>query len=232
MAAIDQIRELAQDTYFTINGVENDDDGDDLIAFENNFIRGFNLWVDEYETETYWNQVRITDYQLATISDTTTYSFELPDEYRTPVIDENKYLKFVIDGTVIAQFKMVDPSQRKVDDEYDRPDRATFVGRNVILSRAPTDAEVGATIVLDVVEYFPKLTRTNDTAINLIYNRQLAVLGVAKNTTLADLTKVSLSPSFAQKYKAELDKAIFINKQTSEIDTMRMDSYGYIGGTW
>jgi hypothetical protein len=232
MSALDNIRDLAQNTYYSINGAENDDTGTDLVEFENNFIRGFNLWLDEYETETYWNSVRVTDYTLATISDTTTYSFELPEEYRTPVIDQDKYLKFVNDGIVIAKFKMVDPSQRVVDDELDRPDRAAFVGRNIVLSRAPTTAEVGSTIILDVVEYFPKLTRTDDTAISLVYSKQLAVLGVAKNSTLSDLTKTSVSPSFAQKYGDELKKAIAINTATAEIDTMRTDNYGFIGGIW
>lgn len=232
MAAIDNIRELAQNTYYTINGAENDDTGDDLETFENNFIRGFNLWLDEYETETYWNQVRTNDYVLATIADTTTYSFELPDTYRTPVIDMDKELKFVIDGTVVARFKMVDPNQRQVDDELDRPNRATFVERNVVLSRAPTDEEVGAEIILDVVQYFPKITRTDDTALDLIYNKNLAVLGIAKNNTLADVTKVSLSPSFAQKYNNELNKAVLINNSTNEVDAMRGDNFSNIGGIW
>jgi hypothetical protein len=232
MVAIDNIRELAQDTYYTVNGAENDDTGDDLTTFENNFIRGFNLWLDEYETETYWNQVRVDDYVLTTIGDTTTYSFELPDDYRTPVIDQDKELKFVVDGTVIARFKMVDPNQRIVDDELDRPNRATFVGRNVVLSRAPTAEEVGAEVILDVVQYFPKLTRTDDTALELIYSKNLAVLGVAKNNTLADVTKVSLSPSFAQKYNNELNKAVLINNSTNEVDMMRRDDFSSIGGIW
>lgn len=232
MAAIDNIRELAQNTYYTINGAENDDTGDDLTTFENNFIRGFNLWLDEYETETYWNQVRVDDYVLSTVGDTTTYSFELPDDYRTPVFDMDKELKFIIDGTVISRFKMVDPNQRVVDDELARPDRATFVGRNVVLSRAPTDEEVGAEIVLDVVQYFPKLTRTDDTALELIYSKNLAVLGIAKNNTLADVTKVSLSPSFAQKYNNELNKAVIINNSTNEVDMMRRDDFSSIGGIW
>lgn len=232
MAAIDNITELAQDVYFSINGAENDDTGDDLTIFQNNFIRGFNLWLDEYETETYWNKARVDDYVLSTIGDTTTYSFELPDEYRTPVIDIDKELKFVSDGIVIARFKMVDPNQRIVDDELDRPDRATFVGRNVVLSRAPKDTEVGATIVLDVVEYFPKLTRTDDTALDYIYSKNIAVLGVAKNNTLSDVTKVSLSPSFAQKYSNELNKALVINNQTNEVDMMRGEDYSSIGGIW
>lgn len=232
MAAIDEIRELAQDVYFTINGAENDDEGEDLELFENNFIRSFNLWVDEYETEAYWNEVRVDDYVLDTIVNTTDFSFILPDIYRTPVINENKYVKFVSDGIVIAKFQLVNPSQVIVDDDYTRPNRASFVGRNIVLSRPPTAEEVGAEIVLDVVQYFPKLTRSDATALGLIYNRQLAVLGNAKNNTLGDLTKVSLSPSFAQKYLNELQKAIRANNASNVIDEMRRDNFGYIGGIW
>lgn len=233
MAAIDNITALAQKVYYSINGAQNDDTDEDLTAFQDNFILGFNLWKEEYETETYWNAVRVNDYVLATIQNTTTYSWELPEEYRTPVIDENKYLKFVLsDGTVISKFKMVNPGQRVVDDELDRPNRASFVGRNIVLSRVPTAEEVGAQIVLDVVKYIPDLTRTDDTALELIYSDQLAVLGVAKNNTLSDLTKVSLSPSFAQKYNNELNKAININNQSAEIDDMRRTDFSNIGGIW
>lgn len=232
MAAIDNIRKLAQKTYYSINGAQNDDTGDDLIEFENNFILGFNLWKEEYETEAYWNSVRVDDYVLATIANTTTFSFTLPDQYRTPVIDMDKELKFVSDGIIIARFKLVDPNQRQVDDDLERPNRATFVGRNIVLSRAPTAEEVGATIVLDVVEYIPDLTRTDDSALSLIYNSQVAVLGIAKNNTLADVTKVSLSPSFAQKYNNELNKAISINNATNEVDIMRGENYSNIGGIW
>lgn len=233
MAAIDNITKLAQKTYYSVNGAQNDDTGEDLTEFLNNFILGFNLWKEEFETETYWNFLIDTDYTLTTISDTTTYSFELPDEFRTPVVDINKYLKFVLDdGTVISRFKMVDPSQRQVDDDLERPDRAAFVGRNIILSRAPRAEEVGASVVLDVVEWFPDLTLTDDTAISILPSSQLAVLGVAKNQTLADLTKVSLSPSFAQKYSNELNKALNTNNATTMNDDMRGDDFSFIGGIW
>lgn len=233
MAAIDNITKLAQKTYYSINGAQNDDTGSDLTDFQNNFILGFNLWKEEYEAEAYWNRCRVDDLVLAKIGNTTKYSFELPDDYRTPVFEQNKYLKIVLaDGTVIAKFKMVDPNQRQVDDDIQRPDRATFVGRNVILSRAPRAVEVGATIVLDVVQYIPDLTRTDDSALDFINNSQIAVLGVAKNNTLADVTKVSLSKSFSQKYTNELNKAVAINNSSNEIDDMRGDDYGNIGGIW
>lgn len=232
MAAIDNILKLAQKTYYSINGAQNDDTGDDLLTFENDFIMGFNLWKEEFEAEAYWNKVRVDDLVLATIGNTTKYSFELPDDYRTPVIQQNKYLKFISDGIVIAKFKMIDPNQRQVDSDIERPDRATFVGRNIVLSRAPRDTEVGSRIVLDVVEFIPDLTRTDDSAIDLLPNSQVAVLGVAKNNTLADVTKVSLSKSFSQKYTNELNKAIAINNQSNEVDEMQREDYSNIGGIW
>lgn len=232
MAAIDNIQALAQKTYYSINGAQNDDTGTDLTDFQNNFILAFNLWKEEYEVEAYWNKCRVDDFELTTIANTTTFSFELPEEYRTPVIQQDKYVKFVVDGTIIAKFKLVDPNQRQVDSDIYRPDRATFVGRNIVLSRAPKDEEVGATIVLDVIEFIPDLTRTDDTALEKIFSNQIAVLGVAKNNTLADVTKVALSPSFAQKYKNELDKALAVNNASNEIDEMQRDDYSSIGGIW
>ena len=231
--AIENITELAQDVYYTVNGVENDDTDEDETIFQNSFIRAFNLWTQEYETEAYWNRLRVNDHVLGVITGITTYSFTLSDEYRTPVFNENQYLKFVSDGVTIASFKMVNPNQRQVDDEVSRPDRATFVDDNkIVLSRVPTAEEVGAEMVLDVVLAFPKLTRTDDTAITYLHKTQLAVLGIAKNEALSDVTKVSLSPSFAQKYKNELDKAIAANDMSSEINDMRGNDYSSIGGVW
>lgn len=239
MAVIDDITDLAQNVYFSINGAENDDTGDDLTLFQNGFIRSFNLWLREFETEAYWKVARVNDYELAVIANQTDFSFELPETYRTPVFDQNKYVKFVLDdGTVISKFKLVDPNQRQVDDDIERPNRATFLeaGRNgggtVVLSRAPTAEEVGATIVLDVVKFFPKLTRDNGDVLDWIGNDQLATLGVAKNQTLADVTKVTLSPSFSQKYSNELNKAININNASNDVDIMPGNDFSSIGGIW
>lgn len=239
MAVIDDITELAQDVYYSINNAENDDTGEDLTDFQNGFIRAFNLWVREYETEAYWKVARVTNLVLATIADTTTFSFALPTTYRTPIFDQNKELKFVLnDGTVISRFSLVDPDQRQVDTESLRPDRATFLegGRNgggtIVLSRAPRAEEVGAKIVLDVVKRFPKLTRDDGTVLDWIYNDQVAVLGIAKNQTLSDVTKVALSPSFTQRYGNELNKALNINNATTEVDMMEVDDFSNIGGVF
>jgi len=237
MAVLDDITDLAQNVYYSINGAENDDTGSDLTLFQNGFIRAFNMWIREYETEAYWQPARVTDYVLATIADTTTYSFDLPALYRTPIFDQNKYLKLVLtDGTVITNFALVDPDQRRVDPDYDRPDRATFIsagrggGGKVILSRVPKAEEVGAKIVLDVAKMFPKLTTSDGTVLAWIYSDQVATLGVAKNQTLSDVTKVTLSPSFTQKYQNELNKALNANAATTEEDDAMFDDYSNIGG--
>lgn len=239
MAAIDDIQELAQSTYYTINGAENDDSGQDLTDFQNGYIRAFNMWIREYETEAYWKVARVDNLVLATIANTTDYSFPLSTLYRTPVFDENKELKFcLLDGTVISRFTLVDPNQRQVDPDLFRKDRATFLegGRNgggtIVLSRPPTAEEVGAKIVLDVVKRFPKLTTTDATVLDWIYNDQVAVLGVAKNQTLSDVTKVTLSPSFTQKYQNELNKAMNINNATTEVDEMYGEDFSGIGGIY
>lgn len=127
---------------------------------------------------------------------------------------------------------MVDPNQRVVDDAWGRPDRAAFVGRNVVLSRAPKATEVGATIVLDVVEFLPALTRTDDSALELLPNKQLAALGVAKTTARSNLVKANLSPSFVQEYNDELKKAIAENNLTNELNDIQREDYSYIGGIW
>lgn len=233
MAAIDDIRDAAQNVYFTINDVENDDEGDDLIIFENEFIRAFNLFKTEYETEAYWNNLRENDFVLATINNTTTYSFELPEEYRTPVINQDKYVKFVLDdGTIISKFKLVDPNQRQVDDDYLRRDRAAFVGRNIVLSRPPREEELTAKIVLDVVKWIPNITRNDSSSLELIVTPQIYTLGIAKNKTLGNVVKGTLSSPFAQKYNNELQKHIAVNNASNDVDDMQREDYGFIGGIW
>lgn len=233
MSALDNITDLAQDVYFTINGSENDDTGEDLTTFQNDFMRAFNLWLDEYETESYWHKLREDDYVLATITDTTTFSFALPTEYRTPVFNQDKCVKVVTsDGTVLAKFKLVDPNQRVNDDDEYHPDRATFINGNVVLSRAPRETELGSTLQLDVVKYHSRLTSADDSGINQLPSKQLAVFGCAKNMSLSNVTKVALSPSFAQKYKNELDKQVAINNSTNETYDAQRTDYGYITGSW
>lgn len=233
MAAIDNITELAQDVYYSTNGNEDTSTGQQLTNFQNNFIRSANLFLDELDTEAYWNTLRINDYVLTTINNTDDYSFDLPNDYRSPVFNEYKEVKFVKDGAIIARFKLVDASQVNEDTTYEfNPDRASFVGRKIVLSRKPREHELTSEVVLDVVKYFPKFTRDNDEVISLLPSRQLLVLGVAKNNTLATITKRALSPTFTQKYADELRKQVQENNKTNEVYDMQGTSFADIRGIW
>lgn len=190
-----------------------------------------NLFLDELDTEAYWNTLRDNDYVLHTIDNTTDYSFVLPSEYRTPVFNQYKEVKFVKDGTIIARFPLVDPSHVTPDDDW-RKDRASFLGRKIILSRPPRDTELTADIVLDVVRYFPKITRDNADLFDVLPSRQLFTLGVAKNQAVASLTKRALAPTFTQKYADELRKQVAENDKSNEAYDAQTSSYGYIRGIW
>lgn len=233
MAAIDDITNLAQDVYYSINGNEFAAAPEQLVKLQNNFIRAANLFLDELDSEAYWSKLRDNDYELHTIVNTSDYSFELPDEYRSPVFNEYKEVKFVKDGIIIARFKLVDNSQVHNDTTYeDNHNRASFLGRNIILSRPPKEEELTAKIVLDVVRYFPKFTREDSDVIPLLPTKQLLVLGVAKNQTLASITKRALAPTFTQKYGDELEKQVRENNKTNEVYDMQGTGYADIGGIW
>ncbi len=83
-----------------------------------------------------------------------------------------------------------------------------------------------------MVEFLPALTRTDDSALDLLPNKQLAALGVAKTTTRSNLVKANLSPSFVQEYNDELRKAIAENNLTNELNDIQREDYSYIGGIW
>lgn len=231
MSALDDITSLAQDTYRTINGNNSNATNANLTAFQNNFIADHSLWLDEFEHETDWNAVRTNDYVLATIGNTSTFVFPLPDDYRKPVFTPDKELKFVNDGSIIARFDLVAPDQINSDMDPYTKNKATFIGRNIVLSRPATDSEVGSQIQLDVVGYFPRLSTRDSSVISMI-PRQLQVLGVAKNSSLSSIVKGGLSPSFSQKYADLLNAAISENAASTVSDWLPLGDFSSINGVW
>lgn len=231
MTPIDKITQAAQEVYYSLNGSRDTSTGADLEELQDNFILAANLFTDELDTEAYWNTLRENSYVLHTINNTTDFSFTLPSDYRTPIFNQYKEVKFVKDGSIITRFPLVDPSQVSPDDHW-RRDRASFLGRKIILSRPPKDTEVTADVVLDVVKYFPKLTRDNADLLDVIPSRQLLILGVAKNQALASITKRALAPTFTQKYADELRKQVEENNNSTELYDAQSSDYGFVRGIW
>ncbi len=232
MAAIDDITAVSQSIYLAKNGRYNDVEGTELAAFLAETIDWINQFTQELELEADWNYLRINDNVIDTVGDTTTKVFELPDDVRTVVVSPYRDVSIVVDNIVISTFAMVNPNQIYNPTENSTEDRATVVNRELILSREPTEQEIGGEIRADTITMMPTLTIDDSEVINLIDPQALIILGVAKNATLPDIVQGGISPSMTQKYNDLLKKAVMINNQTSESLDMPSEDFGYIRGIW
>lgn len=225
----ERLLELAQRIYRTMNKTSNQNiAGSDLDRFLDDTIGWVNDFLPELEAEAYWNFSRSNDAVIGAVTDSHTY--ELPEDVRTLVIDPRRNLTLQHDGTVISSFKLVDPNQINDPSDNDVVDRATVVGRRILLSRAPREEEEGADIVADKIDYIPRLSREDVSLMDVVNPLQLVVLGVAKNWILPDKVSGGLSQSFTQKYAELLRLCKEENDKTAEASIAQRESFGWIGG--
>jgi hypothetical protein len=209
----EEITDLAQQIYVTRKNRKNNVTGTRLTVFLETTIIQVNLYLTELDKEAYWNWVRTNDFVLAEATSATSYP--LDPIYRTIVKDENRPLYIVKDGQVVSVWDVVNPSQLKNAGQDDNPNRVALIARNVKFSRALTEQEIGGDIVVDVVEYLPKISMDNIDVLSLVDPANLIVLGVAKNQVLPDVVQGGLTPSFTQKYADLLNGAKAENEMTS-----------------
>lgn len=208
-----EITDLAQQIYVTRKNRKNNVTGTRLTVFLETTIIQVNLYLSELDKEAYWSWVRDEDHVLATATSATSYP--LPAIYRTIVKDENRPLYIVKDGQIVSVWDVVNPSQLKNAGQDDNPNRVALIARNVKFSRALTEQEIGGDIIVDVVEYLPKISMDNIDVLSLVDPVNLIVLGVAKNQVLPDVVQGGLTPSFTQKYADLLNGAKAENEMTS-----------------
>ena len=228
----DEITQLSQSIYLARNNRYNDVEGQELTDFLNQSIDWINQFLQELEMEANWNYLRTNDYTLGTVPDTATSSFLLPTTVRTIAYSPYRDLTINQDGTPVSTFRMVDPTLILDPTDRDLIDRATIVGRNLILSRNPKEIEVGGEIKADVLTYMPKLSMDNIDVLNLVYPTSLIILGVAKNATLPDIVQGGISPSLAQKYNDLLQKAIAENGKSTDSPFAPREDFGFIRGIY
>ncbi len=232
MAAIDDITALAQSIYLAKNNRYNDVDGEELTDFLNQTIDWVNQFLEELELEADWNYLRVNDNLISEISDTTTQTFELPEDIRKLVVSPYRDATIKFDGTTVSTFEVVNPDQI-ADPRYPSvADRLMTLGENVIISRAPTTSEVGGELRADTIRYMPKLALNDVDVLSLVKPYQLIVLGVAKNATLPDIVQGGISPSLAQKYSDLLLKAVSTNNATAAALETPGEDFGFIRGVW
>lgn len=245
MTPLEQLQQFTQQVYLTINNRRLDSvtDEDGLEAVATTVIWA-NLFLDELEMERNpdgtilnWNFLRENDAEIGVIageSDT----FDLPAGALRLVAEENRPLIIMQDGAIVSVWDVVDPDQITSRNRYpsDRDQRVTYVNNKIVFSRTLNETEIGGTVFADIVNRFPRLDDTsgeeNTDLFDLPIPRQLLVLGTAKNSSLPNIVKGGLSPSYTQKYGDLLEGLKVANMSTSTGDEAVSDDYSYIGGVW
>lgn len=184
-----------------------------------------------------WSWTRTNDRDLGTIA-TPGQIFTLPSapvKVRRLVVDEDRPLVLMYDGTIISTFETVEPNQitrRRLNPSTE--DRVATVKRSLVFSRPFRDYEIGASVVCDTIDELVPISAGPSPNVELldIIPYQLLVLGTAKNSIRPDIVQGGLAPSFIEQYADELDKAIAENNATSTADEAVRDDFSGIGGVY
>lgn len=239
----EKLQLFTQQVYLTINNrrLDNitDEDGVEAVATT---VIWCNLFLDELEMERNpdgtpcnWNFLRENDAEIGTVvaEDDT---FDLPAGALRLVAEEDRPLLIMQDGIIVSTWDVVDPDQitRRDNSIYpSRDQRVTYVNSKIVFSRTLNETEIGGTIFADLMNSFPRLdgeAPINVETLDLPIPRQLLVLGTAKNSSLPNIVKGGLSPSYTQKYNDLLDGLKMTNGQTSVGDIAVTDDFSNIGG--
>lgn len=244
MSPTQQLQAFAQSVYLAIKNRYYDDlttsDGQtflqQIIDFTNQFIDEIETEVDGNGDPLDWVWMRQNGYELGTANYVAGALASVPNTIPIPsainnlLNDDNRYVQIVVNGVVVSNWTvasandLVDRSGRLV------PDMVAVVGSNIEFSRPFKPLEAGGTIIGDVTLPLPRVTWTqpagganlvvtNAKILTTVKPKQLLVLGVAKNSTLPDIVKGVLSPSYVQKYNDLLQNAIARNVASSVADS-------------
>lgn len=232
MTVIEELTALAQSVYLVMYNRYNDVEGQELTDFITKTIDWVNQFTPELELEADWNYLRTNSNLISTVFDTTTQSFDLPEEVRTVVYSPYRDVTLSFDGSVVSTFKMVSPSFISDPSNPETEDRATVINRKLVLSRPLNSTELGGELRCDTIDFMPKLTMTDTDLLSLVQPQQLIVLGVAKNSTLPDIVQGGISPSIAQKYGDLLKKAVAANNETATAMEAPREDFSWIRGVY
>lgn len=211
------------------------DDGQTFISY---IIDWTNQYIDELEniTDPYgqpvdWKFLRQYGYSLGTATFGQSVLTGFDGTVLELIAEPGRYV-LISDATGIpvSQWEVVSPNQLINGRFTDNIDRVSFIGGNLIFSRAFNALEDGLAITGDVTISIPRLSIINQKALTIVKPKQLLILGVGKNATLPDIIQGVLSPSYVQKYNDLLASAIIKNNASSQSDIVEREKYGYIGG--
>ena len=213
-----------------------DEDGREEVLKTVDWLNNF---LGELELEADWQYLRENDSTLGTVS-SSSQTFPLPDGVRKLVVDEDRPLKIVQDGTTVSSWMVVDPD-KLTEATGSIQDRVTTVGDTILFSRELNDTELNGTVTGDVIEDMPRVIAKveNDAIVaedievlELIKPQQLLVFGIAKNATLPDIVQGGLSPSFVERYADLLEKAVMENNASAAAEEAFREDLSGIRGVY
>lgn len=237
MAYSSEFIKLAQSVHLAVKNRYYDDiNGTDGQVYLSQVVDWANQLIDELENTTdqagnvvQWKFGRSTSYELGIVVEGDT-SLTVPARVDSIVSVPARNALIMVDDEIVSKWEVVDIDQIK-NSGYQN-DRVALVDGELYFSRPINSREDGGEVVADVFLSLPRIDEPSNefSAISMIKPRQLLVLGIAKNSSLPDLVRGGLSPSFLQRYQALLSSAIVKNSYTSVGDQMGRDDMSYIRG--
>lgn len=232
MAYNPKITAFAQSVYLGIKNRYLDDiAGTDGQAFISQIIDFLSQYLDELETVTdslgqpvYWNFARTLDFSLGTASVGQSV-FSVDSSVLRVVAAENRPVKIVVGGLTVSSWDVVSANQLSSD-----CNKVAFVGGSLYFSRSLNSQEDGGSILGDVITSLARPTISDSTVLDIVTPKQLLVYGVMKNSSLPDIVRGELSPSFVQKYNDLLQSAILLNNASTDSDTVTRSDLNGIRG--
>lgn len=239
MSPTAQIEEFAQRVYLTVKNREFDDiEGEDGQTYIRNVLRFANMFLGELETTVDgdgklvdWWFTRQNGLEVGTAVEGEA-SVLLPKTVERLITDEERYLVIKQGDSTVSSWAVVSASDLSNKPGYHVEDMCAVVGNYIVFSRPFNETENDGTLYADVLLSIPRISTNNVKALTMVDPQELLILGVAKNTSLADIVQGVLSPSFTQKYNELLRGAIARSEATSMSRRTSRDNYGYIRGVF
>lgn len=242
MAAIDDIRAYVNRVYLVVKGRYFDDlTSDDGLNIVNQTIDWTNMFIDELEEETGptgelidWLWCRQNGQTLGRARQGAA-SIDWDTDYNNLIAEENRYVQVTQGGIVVSNFAVVAPNQISSKSDRVVEDMCSKVGNTIVFSRAFKDYEDGGTIIGDITIPIPRLSLTDASVLtgeNAVKPQQLLILGSAKNSSLPDIVKGGLSPSYVQRYTQLLNNAKIRNSASASSEVAARDNYSGISGVY
>lgn len=239
MSPTQQLQAYAQSIYLILKNRYFDDiEGTDGQAYIDKIIDWTTMFVDELtntidsdgDLVDWWFQ-RENGAALGTATEGAA-SIDMPSGIDRLLTDEQRYVQIKQDNLVISNWAVVAPKNITNISTRITEDTCAVVGSSLVFSRTFRDTENNGSIVGDVVNLLPTLSRTNIKLLGIVKPFTLLKLGVAKNAVLPDIVQGALTPSYSGKFDTLMAGAIARSTASARGAEATRQSFKGVGGIY